>query len=124
MEPLYYIVNLSHHTRRDTYVTVWRPDARGYAWPLSWAGKYKESVIRDSLGYYNDGLANVAVPCAVLDALAVAPTPGHIDGDAGPVVPNTAATWNRILAQVLLPTQYALPELRHGRFRPHVVKAA
>lgn len=127
MELLYYIVNLSHLTRRDTYVTLWRSDCRGYAWPLIWAGKYAESEIRSHLDYYNDGLDNVAVPCAILDALAVAPKAGLIDRDAGPVVPSTENNWKQILAHVLTPTRYAVPVVYRGlpRHRPaRVAKVA
>lgn len=77
-----------------------RPDCKGYAWPLSWAGKYPESEVRASLFYFNSG-ENVAVPCHVLDYMAIDPKPGYIDHDAGPVVPSNAANWRRLLANTI-----------------------
>ena len=101
----YYIVNLSHLKVSDKYVTVWRPDCKGYAWPLSWAGRYPEAEVRSHLDYYNSG-ENLAVPCAVLDALAVLPTPGDIDNDAGPVVLNNAQAWQAIQQSRIAPPKY------------------
>jgi hypothetical protein len=104
---MFYVVNLSHLKSSDAYITLWRPECKGYAWPLSWAGKYAEAEIRSQLDYYNSG-ENVAVPCAVLDALAVAPRPGDIDGDAGPVVLNTAEAWKAIKAALIATPQFKI----------------
>lgn len=109
----FYIVNLTHLHRSHLYVTVWRPEDCGYAWPLSWAGRYPESQVRANLGYYNSG-SNVAVPCEVLDALAVAPEKGYIDGDAGPVVPSNAENWNLILSKVIAPPGYRMVPVYPG----------
>jgi len=109
----YYIVNLSHQRRDQEYIDVWRPECKGYAWPLSWAGRYAESEVRSALDYYNSG-ENVAVPCRVLDEIAIPkPKPRQIDGDAGPVVPNTRETWQTILANVIAPPKFRpWPEYR------------
>lgn len=58
--------------------------------------------MREHLDYLNCG-HTVAVPCEVVDALAVAPKPGHIDGNAGPVVPNNRENWKKLLACVIEP---------------------
>ncbi|MCB1905943.1 MAG: hypothetical protein KDH15_01120 [Rhodocyclaceae bacterium] len=111
-----YIVNLSHTQRRDLYITIWRPDDRGYCWALSRAGKYPRDHVMTRLGYYNSGCSNVAVPCGVLDAVAVAPIPGHHDNDAGPCVENTRANWKLILASVIAQPAYpSLPEFKGAR---------
>lgn len=99
---LFYIVNLSHLQREQRYVTVWRPECFGYAWPLSWAGRYTRAEVMAKLDYFNSG-RNVAVPCAVLDALAVDPAPGIIDGNKGPVVPSNKETWKLIMDNVIAP---------------------
>lgn len=99
--PMCYVVNLSHHKRQHRYVTVWRPGNRGYAWPLAWAGKYPQVMAEKSLDYYNTG-ENFVVPCSVLDALAVPPEPGQIDGDVGPVVRSNKKNWDTILASVIV----------------------
>lgn len=105
----YFIVSLKHLQREHLYVTLWRDKNAGYAWPLSWAGRYsKEDVLR-KLHYYNSG-PNVAVPCSVIEALAVEPIKGYIDGDAGPVVPSNRTTWKKILASVIAePTLEMVP---------------
>lgn len=99
----YYIVNLSHTQRDDRYITIWRPDDKGYCWALSRAGKYPGEHVMNHLGYYNSGCGNVAVPCEVLDAVAVPPIPGHHDNDAGPCVENNRKNWKLILANVIAP---------------------
>lgn len=103
----YYIVNLSHHRREQLYITVWRPDCKGYAWPLSWAGRYSEAEVRSHLGYYNSG-ENIAVPCHILDEMAIAPLPGQVDNDAGPVVPSNAATWKQVLEHVIAKPTFSI----------------
>lgn len=97
-----FIVSLSHLQRKDRYITFWRPDDKGYAYPLSWAGRYSEARVRASLDYYNTGAANIAVPCEVVEPMAVEPRPGDIENDAGPVVLNNAANWRRLIAGVLV----------------------
>lgn len=99
-ERSFYVVNLSHLNREHKYVTFWRPDDCGYAFPLSWAGRYPESVVREHLRYYNRG-DNIAVPCSVVEALAVDPAKGDIDNDAGPVVLSNRDNWKVLLANVI-----------------------
>lgn len=112
-----FIVNLSHLQRSHRYVTFWRPDDKGYAYPLSWSGRYAEERVRAALHYYNTGTANIAVPCDVIEQLAVDPTPGDIDNDAGPVVRNNAANWRRIIAGVLVPPPYPPQPVYRGAKR-------
>jgi hypothetical protein len=81
-----YIVSVDQPALERRYITVWRPNCRGYAYPLCWAGKYTREEVLARPGYLNNGENTIAVPCGVLDALARAPKPGLIDGDAGPVV--------------------------------------
>ncbi len=97
MDGPFYIVDVRSEWLGKPYITVWRPDNAGYAYPLSWAGKYTRAQIDERPRYYHkrrDGhkrtLDRFPVPCAVVDALAIKPAPKIIDGDAGPVVPNLA----------------------------------
>jgi len=121
----YYIVNLSHLRRDQLYVAVWRPDCSGYAWPLSWAGKYPEEEVRKDLDYFNDGCVNIAVPCEVLDAMAVVPEKGWIDNDAGPVVRNIRENWKRMLESVIAPTKHqSWPEYPRAPRKPRKIKEA
>lgn len=101
----YYIVNLSHHRKDQKYITFWRPNDRGYAWPLSWAGRYSEQMVFAHLSYYNSG-DSIPVLCDLIDPLAVDPKPGWIDGDAGPVVENTKANWDVIYANLIGEPKY------------------
>lgn len=99
-EKQFYVVSLKHTHREHLYITFWRPDHCGYAWPLSWAGRYSESHVREHLDYLNCGYT-VCVPCDVVDPLAVEPVKGYIDGNAGPVVPNNLENWKQLLAAVI-----------------------
>lgn len=102
----HYIVSLKHTRRDQQYITFWRKDDCGYAWPLSWAVKHTEAHIRAHIDYYHRGDDTLAVPCAAVDALAVDPVKGTIDGDAGPVVMNTRANWGAILAAAMPGARY------------------
>lgn len=102
MADQFYICDMRPEWRRKPFITFWRPNDAGYAFPLAWAGKYtRDEVILGGSYYYTteDG-ALIRCPVAVkfADALGISPPPGVIDGDAGPVVKNTAAN-RRKLAQ-------------------------
>lgn len=91
----YFIVDLRPEFARNPYVTFWRPKNAGYAYPLSWSGRYGKAEVIEGGSYYTKregrSFTRFAVPCAIVEALAVAPKPGMIDGDAGPVVVNDAS---------------------------------
>ena len=101
-----YIVSLKHTNREHAYITFWRPEDKGYAWPLSWAGKYDEQAVMAERDYYHRGDDTLAVPCLLVDALAVPPTKGTVDNDAGPVLLNNKTNWKCIL-------EFALPNPLH-----------
>ncbi|MEO0034251.1 MAG: hypothetical protein RLZZ501_274 [Pseudomonadota bacterium] len=100
----FYIIDLRPDFMRKPYITVWRPDDAGYAYPLTWAGRYSKETVDAHPGYYaNRGclasgrpstrLDRFPAPCEVVEALATPkPKPGIIDGDAGPVLVNDAKT--------------------------------
>ena len=102
MDDLYYIVDLRPEWRRKPYITFWRPDNAGYAFPLPWAGKYSSLTVENGGGYYTnrDGRRWVrfAVPCGVVDAMGVLPKANEIDGDVGPVVTATAQNRRALIA--------------------------
>lgn len=101
-----YVISLKHTHREELYITVWRPNDKGYCWALSRAGKYDRENVLAHLDYYNSGCSNVAVPCEILDGIAIPPKPGHHDNDTGPVVPNTRASWKLILANLIAEPKY------------------
>lgn len=106
----YIVISLKHTWRRHKAITLWRPDDRGYCWQLDFAGTYDEESVLDKLNYYNSGY-DVAVPAALVRELA-----RDVEYDTkerGNCLPNNAATWKRLLAAVIRPTQYqAQPEYR------------
>jgi len=91
----YYIVDVREEWRGKPYITVWRPNNNGYAYPLSWSGRYSREQIDAEPRYYHSYrypstrvLDRFPVPCAFVEAMAVDPYRGDIDGDTGPVVLN------------------------------------
>lgn len=93
----YYIISLNHTAKRDAYICFWRPSNAGYCWPLSWAGRYSEAVIKEHLYYYNNGYCSLAVRCDAIDAISEPPKDGKIDDNAGPVVRNLRRNWKKIM---------------------------
>lgn len=105
----FYIISLNHTPKRDRYITFWRPDDRGYCWKLSRAGKYDRANVIAHLGYYNSGCSNIAVPCAIVDAMTVTTTAADmIDGPDGPAVLNTPANLRKLMAAVIQPPEYKM----------------
>lgn len=96
------------------YVTFWRAKNANYAYPLIWAGDYTEGAVVTGGGYYrtleNDRLIRFPIERALVETLAVPPEPGIIDGDAGPVVPNTAAIRRKLRKLAFSPVTAALKE--------------
>lgn len=96
-EEKYYIVDMRENWKNDRYLSFWRPDNRGYAYPLAWAGQFTASQIRAQYEYYNQRKGTAGpwmrfpIACATVEAGAIMPMRGQIDGNVGPVVPNTPA---------------------------------
>lgn len=105
----FYVISLKHSHKRERYITFWRPSDRGYCWKLARAGKYERDNVMAHLGYYNSGCSNIAVPCAVVDAMTVTTTPADtIDDPDGPAVQNTPENWHKLMAAVIQPPQYQM----------------
>jgi hypothetical protein len=87
-ETLFYIVSLKHTKRTDPFVTLWREDCAGYAWPLPWAGAYTAADIQ--VHVISDD-SNIAVPKRLVEELSSVSRPGQIESeDIYPVIRNTA----------------------------------
>ncbi len=88
----YYVAALGPVHGQGLFISFRRsePDD-GLCWPLPWAGTWPEAAVLEGAAELNDGVQAVAVPKEAVHALSAAPPPGRIDGDAGPVVRNTAA---------------------------------
>lgn len=110
-EQLFYIASVKHTIRDDEHIRWWGPDHRGYT-----------PVVGPNIGAYslaeaarlNDGFDCVAVPVETVRAL-LSPTPYFRNGfgvaarfydQPGPVVDNTRANWNRLIAEGLEGRQY------------------
>ena len=102
------ICDLRPEWRRKPYVTFWRPDNAGYAYPLVWAGDYSEETIMGAQRYYSafDGANLIRFPVerSAAEALGVAPNPGAVDGDVGPVIPNNATMRKSLRKLVFTPS--------------------
>lgn len=97
----YVIASLKHTHKHDEHITFWSPNRCGYTPVLSRAGQYSND---DAVGL-NDGESFIAVTIEAAQALQ-SPTPYFKPGRqfydmAGPVVNNSRANWNRLIASSL-----------------------
>lgn len=105
------IVDVRAEWRHKPYITLWRPDDAGYAYPLPWAGRYSRERIDEHPSYYatptfgNERvLERYPVPVEAVERLAIPPTPGMIDGDTGPVLKNDARTRRALRRAAYVPS--------------------
>ncbi|KQV31100.1 hypothetical protein [Rhizobium sp. Root1204] len=86
------ICDLRVEWNRRPYVTFWRPNNANYAYPLVWAGDYTEADVMKGGGYYTTvelgSLIRFPILRSLVEPMAVAPEPGRIDGNTGPVIRN------------------------------------
>jgi hypothetical protein len=110
---LYFIASLKHTNKHHEHITFWGRVERGYTPVLGAnAGKYVFGYAVD----LNDGLDCLAVPVSVVKQL-LSPEP-YFRPDApqrfydqrGPVVDNTRANWNRMIAMSLPRTHIVKPK--------------
>jgi hypothetical protein len=119
MSERFYIASLKHTNRHHEHITFWGPDYRGYVIAITdeRVGVYTAEFIAKDGGRLNDGDSCIAVPEEAVKAL-LSPTPYYADGRGvavpfydipGPVVNNTRANWNRLIAASMT---------EHRRFKP------
>ena len=106
----YVIVDLRREWARQRFLTFWRPNFAGYAYPLSWAGDYTRATVIEkdeyltrrrysvATGKYTGKWERFAVLRSVAEAIAIAPPLGQIDGNAGPVVVNNKQNRDYLIA--------------------------
>jgi len=109
----YVVVDLRAAWARKPFVSFWRADFSGYAYPLSWAGDYSRATVIEkgsyltrrrysaATGKYTGKWERFAVLRSVAEAIAIAPPPGQIDGNAGPVVINNKQNRDNLIANRL-----------------------
>lgn len=91
----YFILSAKHTGKRDPYITFWRPNDAGYAWPLEWSGRYPAEQIRAASDYYNDGVDTYAVPVSLVMGFA---KEAVIDGQRVRAVKNNKQTFRQLIA--------------------------
>jgi hypothetical protein len=103
----YYIASLKHTVRDHEHITFWGADHRGYVLVIQ-DGHTGEYTLAEAQRL-NDGLDCLAVPVDAVKAL-LSPQPYYRNGwghaarfydTPGPVVDNTRANWNRLIAAAL-----------------------
>lgn len=111
----YFVISVKHNQRSDHYIILWGTNDCGYRGRIEAAGRYPESRIRSRLSYYNSG-EDIAVPCDVVESLAVSAEPRFFDTDEGRWVLNNRQNWQAILKNVIeLPQYKPEPEYKGAR---------
>lgn len=106
----YYIASLKHTNKHHEHITFWGPNYRGYVLAIKegHVGAYTAEFIAAD-GHLNDGVDCLAVPREAVEAL-LSPEPyfrnsrgiaARFYDTPGPVVDNTRANWNRLVAAAL-----------------------
>ncbi len=109
MSEQFFIVDIREQWKCQKYIMFWRPNNRGYASPLSWAGRYDRETVDAGPGYYcnTNGeqiLMRFPVPCEVVEAMALTPPDsGDIDDDKGLVLRNSLKVRRKLRAAAYLP---------------------
>lgn len=100
MSDQFYIVDLRTTFTKNPYVTLWRPDSKGYCYPIPWAGVYTMDEIKAHPSYYSirrwmlstesetGPWDRFPVPVDSISTMLSQPKPGVVDGDVGPVIIN------------------------------------
>ena len=118
----YYIASVKHTIKAHEHITFWGPNWCGYQLAITEdrIGKYGEA---EAAKYLNDGESCIAVPeKAVLALLSPEPyftirggVPIRFYDTPGPVVDNTRANWNALIAA-------SLQEGRRHKPKPQVFR--
>lgn len=122
-EQMYYIASLKHTSKDDEHITFWAHNCRGYT--LVVGERIGEYTREEAARHLNDGESCLAVPVDAVKAL-LSPEPYYrrSNGEAhrfydtpGPVVDNTRANWNRLIAAALPGQTYKPKPEVHRRVR-------
>lgn len=131
----FYIASLKHTNKHHEHITFWGPDYRGYVIAITdeRIGRYSTEYIAQDFGHLNDGESCIAVPAEVVKSLLSATPyyvgykgiPAQFYDTPGPVVDNTRANWNRLIAASMTEHRRVKPkpEVFRGQrrsFAPHV----
>ena len=61
-----YLISTKHTHKNDAFITLWRPDDKGYCWYKDWAGKYDTNEDINS-----DATSIRGIDCEKIDNLFV-----------------------------------------------------
>jgi hypothetical protein len=112
------IASLKHTHKGHEHITFWGPNYRGYVLAITddLVGRYTAKFVAAD-AHLNDGQSCIAVPEEEVKKL-LSPTPHYscqgvarpFYDIAGPVVDNTRANWNRLIAASLPRTNGVKPK--------------
>jgi hypothetical protein len=130
---MYIIASLKHTNKHNEHITFWGPDYCGYVLIIKdgHVGEYSADFVTKD-GVLNNGVDCIAVPSEAVKAL-LSPQPYYACGGTaarfydtpGPVVNNTRANWNRLIA-ASMPRQSTVkvkPEVFRGTRRSFSIEA-
>jgi hypothetical protein len=86
---MYYVISLKHTMRNEKFITLWRPDNKGYCMNKEWAGTYE--TIEE--GYHN---SEGQLPIKVEDAEGLFIRDTEYWGVPHLAMPNTKAVWDML----------------------------
>lgn len=84
----FYIISLKHTQSSDDYITLWRPNDRGYCYSKEEAGEY-DSPQKD----YHDSEGNMPISTEDADKLFISV---NYDGHPKRMIPNCKAIWKQL----------------------------
>jgi hypothetical protein len=70
-EGWFYLLSVAHSRREDGVLTWWAPNSTGYVFRLERAGRYSEEQIAKHPDHYDRGDGARAVPCSLVDSMAI-----------------------------------------------------
>lgn len=85
---MYYIISLTHTKKTDKYLTLWRPDNKGYCYSKENAGVYENP----SKGYH-DSEDNMPISIEQADKLFMTLP---YDGEEKLMIPNIKLVWDSL----------------------------
>jgi hypothetical protein len=87
---MYYIISLQHTKKGEKFITLWRPNNRGYCMNKEWAGIYTELIS----GYHDNPEECLLLKVEEAERLFVKDT--DYWGEPHLAIPNNKTVWDKI----------------------------